>query len=59
MAALAGIFAMHNPNTEAIHRLLHGSAIHFMPHARRLCMVIHGHTTANDVETLLTALVAV
>jgi hypothetical protein len=30
-----------------------------MPHARRLCMVIHGHTTANDVETLLTALVAV
>ncbi len=57
-ASLAGILAFRHPHAEAIHRLLHGQAIHVMHSAGRLRVAIHGYTTADDVETFLTALAA-
>lgn len=54
--SLAGILAFRHPDAAAIHRLLHGRAIHVMHHAGRLRVAIHGYTTADDVETFLAAL---
>lgn len=53
---IAGILAFRHPQAEEIAKQLRAKEIHLMSHAGRLRVAIHGYNTAQDIETLLSAL---
>ncbi len=53
---VAGIIAFRHPLAEQIHQALVKSGIHTMYHAGRIRIALHGYSTIQDVERLLSGL---